>query len=255
MKIAICLIIKNENQYLKEWLTHYKNIGVDHFFIYDNGSKNLVIEEFDKNYTEDYEIYPQGQVFCLNSDITIIKWDYDNKIGSQLRAYLHCCKNNQDYDYILFVDTDEFLILKNHKTIQDFVKDLKIKHDEFDGLGIYWRMYGKSNPYYENRMKYTDYNEYSVNNHIKSLINPKKVINFPDPHKTVINGKYIDELGRIITSPIGNHTSENIYIKHIWTRSLIEFEEKIKRGCGDKVKRNWQMKHFYEYNDNLNERD
>ena len=38
MKIGVCLIIKNENEYLEEWLTHYRSLGVDKFFIYDNNS-------------------------------------------------------------------------------------------------------------------------------------------------------------------------------------------------------------------------
>ena len=35
-KIAICLICKDENQYLEEWLNYHRSLGFNHFFIYDN---------------------------------------------------------------------------------------------------------------------------------------------------------------------------------------------------------------------------
>lgn len=36
---SICLIIRDENEYLKEWLEWHINQGVEHFYIYDHDSK------------------------------------------------------------------------------------------------------------------------------------------------------------------------------------------------------------------------
>jgi hypothetical protein len=230
MKVAICLIIKNENEYLEEWLNHHRNLGFDHFIIYDNQSAPSVTEYFlNKNLT--------------HSDTTVIYWK-DNAHASQLRAYKNCCKNYKEFDYVLFIDTDEFLYLKNHATIKEFINS----KEKFDGLGIYWRMYGGN--YTNNKIPEKEYTKYYTNKHIKSLINPKKVINFPDPHKAVLQNDsiYIDELGNKITSPLGNHTSDNIWIKHIWTRSLSEWNEKLKRGSGDKVVRKYTEEDFINYN-------
>jgi len=41
--LSVYAIFKNESVALEEWLTHYINEGVDHFFLIDNGS------------TDDYE--------------------------------------------------------------------------------------------------------------------------------------------------------------------------------------------------------
>jgi hypothetical protein len=43
MKIAICLIIKDENEYLQEWMDYHRKVGVSHFYIYDNNSKLLLL--------------------------------------------------------------------------------------------------------------------------------------------------------------------------------------------------------------------
>ena len=36
--LSCCALIKNEENFLKEWLDHYINEGVEHFYLIDNGS-------------------------------------------------------------------------------------------------------------------------------------------------------------------------------------------------------------------------
>jgi hypothetical protein len=226
MKIALCLLIKDENDYLDEWISYHKNIGIDNFIIYDNDSATPIKSDLDY--------------------VKVVRWSMNNT-STQIAAYFDCAKNNQDFDYIGFIDTDEFYVSKTMNIKEDF-NNLKEKFGDFVGLGLYWRFYGKQQPYYETRMKIDDYVEYHSNGHIKSFIKPKNILNFNNPHHALIQGNYIDELGNPILSAIGNHTSQNIWIKHIWTRSASEFELKIKRGSGDKCNRNYNMNHFYDYN-------
>jgi hypothetical protein len=226
MKIGLCLIIKNEDEYLEEWINYHRNVGIDYFIIYDNQSdKEIVISD---------------------DDISVILWE-DNNIGSQMRAYQHCSQNFTDLNYIGFIDTDEFYESKTMNIKKDF-EDLIQSYGDFSGVGFYWRMYGNNNPYFENRVPINEYKHYYQDNHIKSFIKPKTISHFPDSHKPNIVGKYIDENGREIKSPIGNHSSEKIWIKHTWTRSINEFKNKINRGSGDKVKRKYSLSHFYDYN-------
>lgn len=223
-------MIKNENEYLEEWLNHHRELGFNHFFIYDNCS--------------DVEVKKYIRNLGKTDDITCRYWK-DNLHGSQLRVYEHCCNQHKEYDYIAFIDTDEFIMLNGYATIQEFFND---KAKFFDGLGIYWRMYGGN--YTNERLPMEEYKLYFENPHIKSIVNPKKVERFYDPHKPnlIRNTIYKDELGNNITSPLGIHTSQFIYIKHIWTRSLSEWNNKLKRGQGDKVVRNYGEKEFIEHN-------
>ena len=39
-KAAVCLIVKDEDDYILEWLIHYKNKGLDAAIVYDNGSQD-----------------------------------------------------------------------------------------------------------------------------------------------------------------------------------------------------------------------
>ena len=232
-KCAVCLIIKNESQYLIEWLEHYRNLGFSHFFIYNNSSDVSIKDYF---FSIDYQDY---------NDVTIIDWR-DENVASQQRAYLHCCQNQQEFDYILFVDTDEFLELhKAFNSIQEWIKITEDMLGSFDALGIYWKFYGEN---FETRQSIDKYKHYHKNGHIKSMVNPKKVLYWPDPHKCVLqpNSVYINEFGDTITSPIGEHTSKSIWIKHIYCRSLEEWKEKMTRGSGDKVQRERKLEDWYE---------
>ena len=235
MKIGVCLIIKNENEYLDEWLTHYRGLGVDKFFIYDNNSSTPITSSDD--------------------DVDVILWE-NEKFGSQNNAYLNCCKTYPSFDYIGFFDTDEFYYSKT-MNIKTDIKNLKEKFGDFNGLAIYWRMYGKTKPYFTERQPIINYKQYHVNDHIKSFLTPKSVIKFNDPHfGNLRNKKYIDELGRNVIGPIGEHTSDNIWIKHIWTRSESEFKEKLIRGEANlRGKSNRTFNEFYDHNDNCNLND
>lgn len=223
MKVALCCIAKNENKYFDEWILHHKNVGFDTVIIYDNNSETTVVRV----------------------DSIVINWK-DDLHGSQSRAYLDCCNKYKDYfDYIAFLDVDEFYISKS----------MNVKYDisvlgNPDGIGIYWRIYGKPEPFLEKRQSVYSYKFYSENPHIKSIVNPKKVLEWKDPHKARLkkNSVYINEIGDRIISPIGLHTSVNMYIKHIFTRSKEEFFEKIERGDANLRVKNRTWEDFYNYN-------
>jgi predicted O-methyltransferase YrrM len=247
MKIAICLIIKDENEYLHEWLNYHRAIGISHFYIYDNNSA-VPVSEFLKNET----------------DVTVKLWE-NSQPGSQTSAYNDCCLNHQNAaDRIAFIDSDEFIEFdSSFKTIQEVFVYLEKKYGEFDAIGLYWRMYGKSKPYFETRQPIENYTEYFENYHIKTIANPKKVnqfINPLDPHHASINGKFINERNESIVGPFGSkheqpndsHSSNIIWIKHTWTKSLSEFKIKINRGYSDYTQRN--IEQFYEHNDSCTSR-
>jgi hypothetical protein len=216
MKIGLVAIAKDENAHLKEWIDHHINAGFDHVIIYDNNSVKPIRKR---------------------KNTTVIKWT-DTDFKSQSRAYLDACKRFADYDYLAFFDIDEFVM-------GDFRSLLKwLNYPQ--GLGLYWRIYGHPTPP-ETRKPATWYNYYHPNNHIKSILDPKSVIDFPDPHKATINGLYLDENGSKIFAPIQSHTSNKCWIKHIFTRSRSEFANKIKRGDANlRVQnRTWEDFDFY----------
>lgn len=224
MKIGICLIIKDQNEDLPEWLSHYRLVGVDKFFIFDNNSQ--------------HPIFP-------SEDVEIIKWVSEEK-GSQIKAYNECCNIAGDFDYIGFFDTDEFYISKS-MNIKFDIETLKSKYGEFDGLGVYWRFYGNNPAKYKSE-KINSYYQYSLSNHIKSIVNPKAVSEFINPHFVKLkegSKQYIDELGKTVESAINNHSSETFFLKHLFTRSVEDWEKKVARGSANKKEITRTIEEFY----------
>jgi hypothetical protein len=99
MNVAVCCVGRSENRYIREYVEHYKRIGVDKIFIYDN---NFDGEEYFEDVINDH---------IESGFIDVI--DYRNRTLCQLMAYQDCYnKYGVEYDWILFVDCgDEYLYM------------------------------------------------------------------------------------------------------------------------------------------------
>lgn len=214
MKVAICLIFKNEHRFLKEFIDYHKSIGVDDFLIYDNNSSSVV---------SGYESY-----------VKVTDWK-DDKIMKQQRAYFHCIFNNKNnYDWIGFIDTDEFIILKKHNNIKDLLRE----YNEYEGLAINWLCFGDS--YLESFKSHKEFfmhtnKTYTPNNHVKSFIKPKAINTFSGNFLHTFPCNTVGENYDKVNGPFRDHSREKVYIKHCFTRCKEDFREKVKRGRGDGV--------------------
>jgi hypothetical protein len=130
MKIACVCIAKNEDNYIQEWVEYHIKLGFDNIFIYQNNWRtkfchpNLTKIEFDEDRGD-------RQVYGYNKFI----WDYKS-----------------EYQYAAFFDVDEFLVLKNHKNIKDFLKD----YEEHAALSFRWFYFG------DNGLEKVENNNYGV---------------------------------------------------------------------------------------------
>ena len=140
--ICLCVIGKKENLYALEYINHYKKLGYNHIFIYDNNDING--ERFEDVINE----------YITSNYVSIINYrGFRGFIqNAQFDAYNDCYeKNNKKYNWLSFFDFDEFLELKdNIQTIQDFLgkkifrKCLNIK--------INWMIYSDNDLiYFENK--------------------------------------------------------------------------------------------------------
>ena len=112
MKSVLCAIVKNENKYLKDWIDYHYKLGFDKIVLCDNNDTEYINE----NSVEvlDYR----------NKHIEVdgIKRQMEFNYGIQEVAYNDCYHNySNDYDWIAFLDIDEYLILDNGLSINEFL--------------------------------------------------------------------------------------------------------------------------------------
>lgn len=95
-KTSICLIVKQENRYIKEFINYYRKLKINKIFIYDNNDLNGEnLEDILSKYIK------YNFVEIIN---------YRGKYKPQKQAYNNCyINNNKDYNWMAFYDADEYL--------------------------------------------------------------------------------------------------------------------------------------------------
>ena len=224
-KVGLCIICKEENLYIKEFIEHYKNLGYNHIFIYDNNDidgeklEDIIQKEIDEGF------------------ISIINYR-GGKRDSQIKAYIDCYrKNNKNYGWLSFFDVDEFLEIKPKGIkIQEFLDNKRYINCE--NIKINWLSYSDDDKlYYENkpvqeRFKTALYNN-TFNKHIKSTIRGNLSTNYWkgafNPHTGANNYNCCSSSGKQISkgSPYNiPYDFKYGYLKHYRTKSIEEYIKK-----------------------------
>jgi hypothetical protein len=207
MKVALVCIAKNEDNYINEWVDYHLKLGFDTIFIYENDWNSGVI----------------------NNDVVKIKVGGPKQQIPSYNSFVQNYKN--EYDWAAFLDVDEFLVLKKHNNIKEFL----FNYINEDAIGINWVFFGDNG--------ITNEEEYSVLNrftkrqktpdeHIKSIVNLKKVnVMYVHNH----TGRCVDtNLKRIDNTPFNlNGPIDVAQINHYFVKTKNEFIKKINRGRAD----------------------
>lgn len=224
MKIAVCLVVKNEAEEIPYWLAWYKTLGFDSFIIYDDFSEDST-ESVILSLSSYFDIrYSRNEV------------DFDIHHLRQIRAYNDAIvRYKNEFDWIAFFDADEYLDLYGD-SIKNYLNNL----EPCNGVAFNWCNFGTNNhvsrPSGPPFLNYTKHGKHDLfwNKHTKVIINPKSVIseiyqvhNMPiSGHMLASDGSQVQwesEIGGITKNPpnwVGGR------LMHFQTRSL---EHYVKR--------------------------
>ena len=225
MKVCLCTIGKEENLYIKEFISHYKKIGYTNIFIYDNNDIN----------GEKFEDVLQNEI--NEGFVSIVNFrGYNN---SQLKSYYDCYENNNHKcNWLSFFDIDEFLeINPPYLTVQEFLSNDRF--NKCSNVKINWVFYYNDSDilYYEDKPVQERFKNFTENMHIKSTVRGNLSFNYwskaGDPHSSLSNITACSSSGLLIdpNSPF-NEPPDIKYarIKHYHKKSFEEYCMKVKRG-------------------------
>lgn len=253
MKAAVCVIVKNENLYLDEWVSHYLDINkFDHIFIYDHND-------------------PEGEhIKDYGENVTVIDFRGHEK-PCQHVAYEDCYKTyGEEYDWILFVDADEFLYIpETDNDIHTFLEAEKFKHADI--ICLNWvHIHDGNRILFENipmkeRFKDCELWDCENNKHRKEIVRTGLgKIDYDCPHVPFIRE---NEQSVLYVTPDGKKTSavyadlnfekynKIIYLKHYNTKTIEEFLIKLSRGYPDQQGIPWKtLDKAFNYFFSLNEK-
>ena len=232
-KICVCTLGKNENKYIKEFINHYKGLGVDKIFLYDNNNIGDGNETFETEVSE----------FVKDEFVKLI--DYRGVEQPQLKIYSECfSQNNKYYDWFLFFDLDEYIHLENYSNIKDFLSEKRFNKCKL----IYFNCFRHTDNdllFYDNRTlstRFPNINWKSGSFTLKTIASRKiKNIRFKTTHwldRSLIGCDVFGEIVIPIKRKVKLDNKINFpkyklyYIDHYCFKSTEEFINKINRGDG-----------------------
>jgi len=231
IKPVIVCIAKYEEQYIEQFVKYHLDIGFDKIYIYDNEDvpkyKDLLVDYSDKiivNHLPFNNYYEPVQFIALEHF---------------LLNYL----NNDDITHVAHIDIDEYIVLKKHKNIIDFIKEYFV--GDCAGICMNWRFFGLSsnninkytlNPKIPLALRFIECDEFG-DKHIKTLFDKKHFESWTwSPHHIKPkNGYHIKSTnGKIVDGPYNeNIDCSVIQLNHYKCKSFEEYKYTHSRGRCD----------------------
>lgn len=236
MRTLLCCIGRLENDYIREYVEYYKNLGFTNICLYDNNRDG---EDDFHDVIGDY----------IDSGFVILK-DYRNKIACQIQSYQECYDEyGHDYDWIAFFDIDEFLTFTKDKTIEEYLN--RTEFNPYNSIQINWMCYGDGGmlrndgrPLLERITEPLDKDfktAYPIpeNFHTKTILRGglNNVKWGPDPHVVYTVKESCNAVGKEITvrkNPFVPYNYDLAYLKHFSTKTVDEYCNKMLRGFPDR---------------------
>lgn len=131
--VSICAMIKDEQQYLDEWIKWHIKIGFDKIFLFEDIGSNPHDEICNK--------YNQVHLLKVNDiDLSNYNTMCHGSFRQQwvYRYFLDRYRN--ETDWVLFIDADEYLQFEKGYNLKEFLKE----YDRYNGVFIYWKIIGWS---------------------------------------------------------------------------------------------------------------
>jgi glycosyl transferase family 92 len=213
--LAICAIYRDEAPYLREWIEFHRLVGVERFFLYNNGS-----------------VDDNRSILAPYEDEGLVVREEWLQFPGWNGAYMNCMREHAgEARWIAVIDVDEFLFTPTGPSLPEVLAD----YEAWPGIGVNRATYGTSGhrtappglviESYVRRM--SDRHPASI----KSIVDPKRVRGLENPHCFRYDeGAAVDEHEEEIDGVFTNSfTFERLRINHYWTKSEEECERKFDR--------------------------
>jgi glycosyltransferase involved in cell wall biosynthesis len=217
-------MVKNEEHDLAEWLAFHHIIGFDACVVFDHESTDGT----------DRVLAKAARV----QDVRVIRWR-SKQPDAQTTAYRECLRRfKRHFDWIAFLDSDEFLIPKGEPTVRPMLERLS-RHSQ---IAINEAFFGTSGHdrfplglVLESFRRRAE-NGFDPNNLVKPIVRPSHVRRVVNPHAFEVSGTTVTPSGQPAewTDTFGKLKSPPDYarcqVNHYFLRSRQHWENKLRRS-------------------------
>lgn len=217
-QLTACAVFQNEGEWLKEWIEYHKLVGVEHFYLYDNGSTD--------NFREVLHPYvASGEVDLFHYPTVFDSQKEYNVLQSWLiMQAVNAAKGNSKW--LAIIDLDEFIVPLKTNILPESLKE----YEKYGGVYINWLPFGTSNiqkiPPGVLMIEALNHSAAEASHFGKCIVRPERVHTCPNPHVMIYkkpyyhvttNKKKFDAYAKPDQVPI---FTENLVIHHYYTRDL-----------------------------------
>lgn len=221
--VIVC-IAKSERDYIEEFVKYHLALGFKHIYLYDNED------------IPTYELLLQK----YKDNMKVIHFPHNNyHKGVQYVALDHFVANYLIQDkitHVAHIDLDEFIVLKKHNNICDFISEYIV--DDCHGIGMNWRFFGSSGRTEQSAdpltLRFTMCSQ-KGDQHIKTLFKTVNFKNYTNCHYPNLTNGYIKSTTQTIIDGPFNPTPDFsiIQLNHYKCKTLPEFKYLRNRGRAD----------------------
>jgi hypothetical protein len=215
----LCVVAKEEEVFLSEFVDYHLALGFDHIFVYDNTADNDLAQWGNETGSVDVIHYPGH--------------------SRQIPAYTDCGHNKgrrQGHTWAAFFDVDEFLVLRKHRQIYDFLK----AYCRDGSLSLNWILMGSSGEqvYRPMPMSKRFQHRIAIDQHIKTIAYLPHMSDPPpgNPHRVrLLAGRQKDTNGNTVKGAFNLRGPTDVAaLYHFQTKSRKEYIQKRLRGRATK---------------------
>jgi hypothetical protein len=184
--LGACAIFRNEAPYLAEWIDFHRLVGVERFFLYDNGSDDG----------------PQTVLapYVADGTVEVRPWPTPFRLHACRLAYADCLERVRGrVRWLAFIDLDEFLFAPQEWTLIPVLQ----RFEEFPGVVVRWQVYGSNGHRLASgepviaRFDRRAPSEWIRNRRVKSIVDPGRALRPVNSHHFAYQGGElaVDESG------------------------------------------------------------
>lgn len=169
--LSVCAIFKDEASYLPEWIEFHRLMGVERFFLYDNGSGDHAREV--------------ARPWVSAGVVSIADCPVPFSEGGQGWAYADALGRARDLTrWLAFIDVDEFLFSPGPETLPSVLRD----YEQHPGIVVNWQVYGSAGHtavgegLVIERFLQCAKTSWVRNRRVKSIVDPRRTVGPVGPH-------------------------------------------------------------------------
>lgn len=219
-QLAAVLLIRDENEYLPEWLAWHVAQGVEHFYIYDDSRESSVMD-----------VLGDYAALCTVRDAKRYQYHL------QFEAYIDALRRfGHETEWMAFIDTDEFLRSVDGTSITDVLNAMPASAAAVLCPWVVYNANGQtlkmSGPV---RERFTQTVEWPLSNpNWKSIVRPALVETMAahSPLKMSDGAILVDAHG-VEVEDKHSLPVDKLVVDHYYTKSYEEWVERLAKGSCD----------------------